>query len=84
MKRTVYIFHCSTHSSLYGFTFDATGANLPKEECGGHWVLDTTIEISDTDPRLISGLLPRDILAKLDADGYFIIEIKITFRERAV
>ena len=77
MKKTVHIFNCSTHKSLFGLTYDQIGSDLPREACKGQWQKFQTIHISDTDPILFSGLEPKDILEKLDADGYLIYEVKI-------
>ncbi len=82
MKRTVHIFNCSTDNSLYGMTLDKTGANLPNEYCRGKWVYIDTISIATSDPRLISGVLPKDVLEAIDEVGYYLTQVQIKVSEQ--
>lgn len=81
MQRTVYVFCCSRSKSLFGLTLDSTGANLPRERCNGRWESHQTIQISENDVSLFSGILPRDILSSIDNVGYYITQIQINFTE---
>jgi hypothetical protein len=80
MKKTVYVFNCSNQKMKFGLTYDKTGANLPKKECKGQWILYKVLTLEPNDPPIITGVKPEEIIDALDADGYIIHETRTTFK----
>lgn len=81
MKKTVYVFHCSNQKMKFGFTYDKTGANLPRKECSGQWVLYKVLVLAPNDPPIINGMIPKEIIDALDKDEYLIHGTRTTFKK---
>ncbi len=80
MKKTVYVFNCSVQKMRFGLTYDKTGANLPKKECAGQWVLYKVMVLGPDDPPLVNGIKPKEVLDALDRDEYLIQNTRMTFK----
>ena len=80
MKRTVYVFNCSKQKMKFGLTYDKTGANLPRKECAGQWVLYKVLTLEPNGPPIVSGYKPKEIIDSLDTDGFVIHETRTTFK----
>ncbi|MFZ4399683.1 MAG: hypothetical protein ACOYO1_06595 [Bacteroidales bacterium] len=76
MTKTIYIYDCIKNKSLFALTYDHKGTNLPLDSCQGKWHYLKTIYISENDHILIVGLLPKDIIEKLEQNGYMIHSLK--------
>jgi hypothetical protein len=62
-------------SDVYGFTPDASGANLPATYAP--WQLHGANDVDPTDgPRM--GVASKDILAGIGKDGYYLASVTIT------
>ncbi len=80
MERIVYVFHCSNQKMKFGLTYDKTGANLPKKECDGQWILYRVLTLEPNGPPVISGHKPKEIIDALDLRGFMIHKTRTTFR----
>lgn len=73
----LHIFKCKSNSTIFGFTQDLTGANLPTNICKGGWVYWKTKTIEIGMP-LIGGV-PVEILEGVAAQGYHIAGAGVVF-----
>jgi len=71
----VYSFHSGADREVYGFTQDATGANLPAQYAPWHPHGSHNINPGDG-PRI--GVDSGAILAGIQANGYYLVRVKIT------
>lgn len=72
----LHIFQCSKNSGMFGFTEDATGANLPNDLCR-EWIFFKTRTIEEGTP--LMGGNPTDILNGVRNNGYHISFAGISF-----
>ena len=73
----VHAFRCSTDPTLYGFTQNATGANLPADKCSGAW--DYFKEMRNVTPgQHLAGVDARTLLRDLGQHGYHLNRSVVT------
>ncbi|MCE9540452.1 MAG: hypothetical protein K8R85_14725 [Bacteroidetes bacterium] len=75
----LFVFYCSSDSSLYGITNEISGNNLPNEDCKT-WMSWKEIEIEENSVQLI-GANPQEILKALNERGYWTGAILVQFNE---
>ena len=69
----IYIFQCKGNSTIYGFTFNSIGENLPKSfPCSGGWNLYAVIEIEENSPVPLIGLDQTLVLSGIKEKGYYL------------
>lgn len=66
----LHVFKCSEDGSLYGFTPDITGENLPEISCKGKWEFWQTKTLERDMPAI--GNLISEIIDGVNAIGYHI------------
>jgi hypothetical protein len=65
---TVHVFRCSADPSLYCYTADRTGDNLPHGACGGKWIYFRQIAVSLGETR--SAVSIAAMLNGIEQTGY--------------
>jgi hypothetical protein len=66
----LHVFKCPTDESLYGFTKDLSGENLPGISCKGKWEFWATKTLEPNTPSM--GNLINEIIDGVEALGYHI------------
>ena len=74
----VYVFNSAKNLKVYGFTPDATGANLPAEQ--GPWKAFKSLDMNSGEtPR--SGVNSDAVLIGIHDRGYYLTAAEIKFEE---
>jgi len=63
-------FGCSADPSLYGYTADRTGDNLPHGACGGKWIYFRQIAVFHGETRCAVSIAA--MLSGIECTGYYL------------
>jgi|tagenome__1003787_1003787.scaffolds.fasta_scaffold20104194_2 hypothetical protein len=74
----VYVFNSTQNPKLYGFTADATGANLPSEN--GPWILFKSLKMNAGEKGRI-GVDTDAVLMGISDRGYYLSAAELKFED---